>query len=92
MTDQPAETPPEPDTEITASVTVTGSQAALLRDLAAVLGRTPEALAIEWAAGALRIPPASVGETVPPDDWGLFDGPADLSAHAHELLREELGR
>ncbi|MFJ5676334.1 hypothetical protein [Streptomyces sp. NPDC093097] len=92
MSDQPADSPPESESEITASVTVTGSRAALLRDLASILGRTPEALAIEWAAGALRLPSAPVGETVPPDAWGLFDGPADLSSRTDELLREDLDR
>ncbi|GAA2721914.1 MULTISPECIES: hypothetical protein [Streptomyces] len=48
----------------------------ILRDLAAVLGRTPEALAIEWAAGSLVIPTATIGETLGEDGWGLFDGPS----------------
>ena len=92
MSDQPADTPPDSHAEITASVTVTGSRAALLRDLTAVLGRTPEALAIEWAAGTLKLPTTAVGETLPPDDWGLFDGPPDLAARTDELLHQELDR
>lgn len=79
MKDQSAQTPP-PDQEITANVTVTGERAALLRDLAAVLGRTPEALAIEWAAGSLVLPWCPVGEDPRVPEWGMFDGPSDLSA------------
>ncbi|MHB6912777.1 hypothetical protein [Streptomyces sp. DB-54] len=90
MSDQPADVPPEVGSEITASVTVTGSTAALLRELAGVLGRTPEALAIEWAAGSLHLPSTPVGEAVPPDSWALFDGPPDLSARTDDLLREDL--
>ncbi|KJY35960.1 hypothetical protein VR45_12750 [Streptomyces sp. NRRL S-495] len=52
-------------------------EAQILRDLAAVLGRTPEELAIEHAAGVLPIP------SEPPADWGLFDGPPDLAARGH---------
>ncbi|MFD0279064.1 hypothetical protein ACFVHB_34870 [Kitasatospora sp. NPDC127111] len=42
-------------------------EAQILRDLAAVLGRTPEELAIEHAAGLPPIP------TEPLADWFLFD-------------------
>ncbi|MBA4863262.1 hypothetical protein H1V43_18105 [Streptomyces sp. PSKA54] len=87
MSDQPADVPPHA-AEITASVTVAGSQATLLRDLAAVLGRTPESLAIEWAAGALPLPSESTGEDPRVPEWGLFDGPPDLSVRADEHVRE----
>jgi hypothetical protein len=42
--------------QITASVMAAGVVADIIRDLAAVEGRTPEALALEWAAGTLVIP------------------------------------
>lgn len=58
--------------------------AGILRDLAALDRRNPEALAIEWAAGRLVVPEGTVGEAV--DDWGLFDGPPDLASRAHEYL------
>lgn len=74
---EPAQ-PPE-QAPVTASVTVAGEEAALLRDLAAVLGRTPEDLAIAHAAGALLIPRTTIGESEFAD-WALFDGPPDLSA------------
>ncbi|MEV4739515.1 hypothetical protein [Streptomyces sp. NPDC049555] len=76
MSEQPVAPPTPSEPDITANVTVTGSRAALLRDLAAVLGRTPESLAIEWAAGSLVIPTATIGETLGEDGWGLFDGPS----------------
>lgn len=81
MSDQPADVPPSHD-EITARVTVSGSQATLLRDLSAVLGRTPESLAIEWAAGALPIPSEPIGEDPEVPDWGLFDGPSRPGTHS----------
>jgi hypothetical protein len=90
MSDQPADVSPPYD-EITARVTVTGSQAALLRDLSAVLGRTPESLAVEWAAGALIIPSEPTGEDTRVPDWGLFDGPSELSAHVDEHLVARFG-
>ncbi|WP_455352673.1 hypothetical protein [Streptomyces sp. SYSU K217416] len=90
MDDQPAE-PPQ-DEKITASVTVTGPRAAILRDLAAVLGRTPEELIEEWATGSLSIPSEPIGEDPRVPEWGLFDGPADLAAHTDEYLREGFGR
>ncbi|MEV0635302.1 hypothetical protein AB0I77_10120 [Streptomyces sp. NPDC050619] len=77
--------PPEEPQPIQARVTVSGTTAGILRDLAALDGRTPEALAIEWAAGKLVIPEGTVGDVV--DDWGLFDGPPDLASRVHEYLR-----
>lgn len=59
MEDEPARTP-SPGQEITAKVTVTGERAALLRDLAAVLGRTPGALALEFI---VRSSPRSTSTT-----------------------------
>ncbi|MEJ8654726.1 hypothetical protein WKI65_43510 [Streptomyces sp. MS1.AVA.3] len=91
MSDQPADVPTPFEQEIRASVTVSGTRAALLRDLASVLGRTPESLAVEWAAGSLVIPTAPIGESFGPEDWGLFDGPEDLAGRADEYLREGLG-
>ncbi|GHJ35216.1 hypothetical protein [Streptomyces sp. TS71-3] len=91
MSDQPADVPHGPE-EITAKVTVTGSEAALLRDLAAVLGRTPESLAIEWAAGALRLPSGTIGDDPRTPDWDLFDGPADLATRTDEHLNEAFNR
>ncbi|MBO1415897.1 hypothetical protein [Streptomyces sp. FH025] len=70
------------------SVTVSGLKAQILRDLAAVLGRTPEELAIEHAAGIRPIPT----EPLPLVDWALFDGPPDLAAGADDWLREGTGR
>ncbi|MEV8328063.1 hypothetical protein [Kitasatospora sp. NPDC056731] len=83
-----SEPAPEPPAQppITASVTVSGVEAQILRDLAAVLGRTPEELAIEHAAGLLPIP------TKPLVDWALFDGPPDLAASADEWMHEGTGR
>ncbi|MGW1838523.1 hypothetical protein [Streptomyces sp. BBFR2] len=92
MSDQTADETPSGDREIIAGAAVTSSRAALLRDLAAVLGRTPEALAAEWAAGTLPVPTTPVGDQVPPARWGLFDGPADLSARTGEYLREDFAR
>ncbi|MFD0308073.1 hypothetical protein [Streptomyces sp. NPDC127119] len=77
--------PPEEPQPIRAGVTVSGAMAGILRDLAALDGRTPEALAIEWAAGKLVIPEGTVGDAV--DDWALFDGPPDLASRVHEYLR-----
>ncbi|MFC0601191.1 hypothetical protein [Streptomyces palmae] len=84
MPDQPG---PE-ESAITAQVTVTGGHAVLIRDLAAVLGRTPEALAVEWAAGALTVPAGTVGDSLRPGDWGLFDGAEDLAQRTDEYLSE----
>ncbi|MFF4802754.1 hypothetical protein ACFY1U_30810 [Streptomyces sp. NPDC001351] len=70
---------------VQAHVTVSAAMAGILRDLAALDGRTPEALAIESAAGKLVIPEGTVGDVV--DDWGLFDGPRDLASRVHEYLR-----
>ncbi|MFC5723402.1 hypothetical protein ACFP1Z_24880 [Streptomyces gamaensis] len=67
---------------------MTGDVATALRELAAVEGRTPEELALQYAAGALTIPT----EPIDARDWGIFDGPPDLSARAGEYLREEIGR
>lgn len=82
--DDAAPSPDEPQ-PIQAHVTVSGAMAGILRDLAALDGRSPEALAIEWAAGKLVIPEGTVGDAV--DDWGLFDGPPDLASRVHEYLR-----
>ncbi|MFD4400029.1 hypothetical protein [Kitasatospora sp. NPDC058478] len=81
---EPAPEPPPPP--ITASVTVSGVEAQILRDLAAVLGRTPEELATEHAAGLLPIP------AKPLVDRALFDGPPDLAAGADEWMHEGTGR
>ncbi|MEV7026620.1 hypothetical protein [Kitasatospora sp. NPDC093558] len=70
--------PPHVEQPIVASVTVSGTDAALLRELAAVLGRTPEALALEYAAGTLKLPADVIGEGEFAD-WALFDGPHDLA-------------
>ncbi|MFG2783056.1 hypothetical protein ACGFY7_35145 [Streptomyces prunicolor] len=48
--------PPDGPEPIQARVTVSGTMAGVLRDLAVLDGRTPEALAIEWAAGKLVNP------------------------------------
>lgn len=80
-----AAVPPDEPRPIRAHVTVSGTIAGILRDLAALEGRTPEALAIEWAAGKLVIPEGTVGDAFP--DWGLFDGPPDLASRAHDYLR-----
>ncbi|MEU5597861.1 hypothetical protein [Streptomyces sp. NPDC020298] len=77
--------PPQDPEPIQAHVTVSGAMAGVLRDLAALDGRTPEALAIEWAAGKLVIPEGTVGDAV--EEWGLFDGPPDLASRVHEYLR-----
>jgi len=79
--DTPA--PPPDQAPITAQVTVTGAEAALLRDLAAVTGRSPQDLALQYAAGALVLPPADRA----PVEWAVFDdGPADLAGRSEELL------
>ncbi|MFI5530081.1 hypothetical protein ACIA8O_16205 [Kitasatospora sp. NPDC051853] len=75
---------------ITAQVTVTGPEAAALRELAAVLGRPAEALALEYVAGALKLPATSIGESEFAD-WALFDGPEDLAATADHHLAEGFG-
>ncbi len=86
---QPPAVPPE--RPITAQVTVGGLEAAVLRELAAVLGRPAEALALEYAAGTLKLPTTTIGESEFAD-WTLFDGPPDLAAHANEYLAEGFGR
>ncbi|MGP3968766.1 hypothetical protein [Streptomyces sp. 6N223] len=84
---QPTAPSPEHGPPITASVTVTGAVADIIRDLAAVEGRTPEALALEWAAGTLVIPPEPCDvEALAFDD----DGPSDLSSRDEEYLRDGL--
>jgi hypothetical protein len=84
--DQPATPSPEHGPPITASVTVTGAVADIIRDLAAVEGRSPEALALEWAAGTLVIPPT---EPFDVEKWAFDDGgPADLSSRDEEYLGE----
>ncbi|MBV6700121.1 hypothetical protein [Kitasatospora aureofaciens] len=70
--------PPHVEQPIVASVTVSGTDAAFLRELAAVLGRTPQALALEYATGALKLPADAIGESEFAD-WALFDGPHDLA-------------
>ncbi|MBH1936036.1 hypothetical protein I5Q34_17465 [Streptomyces sp. AV19] len=89
MTAQPPPdaVPPEPQA-ITANVLLTGDTAAAIRQLAAVEGRTPESLALQYAAGALTIP----AEPIDASDWGFFDGPSDLAARADEYLRGGRGR
>ncbi|BFV54963.1 hypothetical protein KCMC57_up00670 [Kitasatospora sp. CMC57] len=85
---EPVPDPGQAQPSITASVTMSGVEAQILRDLAAVLGRTPEELAIEHAAGLLPIPT----EPLPPVDWALFDGPPDLATRADEWMHEGTGR
>ncbi|MFH8350284.1 hypothetical protein [Streptomyces sp. NPDC018045] len=90
MRDQPPpELPPEDGTGITAHVTATGATADYLRQLAAVTGQSPEALAIQWAAGQVVVPDTALGDdpaAVP--DWPtLLDGSPDLSEHSHAYLR-----
>lgn len=92
MSDQTADETPTGDRQIIAGTAVTSSRAALLRDLAAVLDRTPETLTTEWAAGTLPIPTTPIGDQLPPTQWGLFDGPTDLSARTREHLREDFTR
>ncbi|WP_306317917.1 MULTISPECIES: hypothetical protein [unclassified Streptomyces] len=87
MSDQPAQDPPQEE-GISATVTVTGTRAAILRDLAAVLGRSPEELVAEWAGGTLVIPNEAIGDDPRVPEWGLFDGPTDLAVSAEEQLRE----
>ncbi|GAA0912800.1 hypothetical protein [Streptomyces thermoalcalitolerans] len=77
--------PPELPQPLQARITVSGATAGVLRDLAAVEGRNPEALAVEWATGKLVIPDTAVGDAI--DDWGLFDGPPDLASRVHDYLR-----
>ena len=88
----PVAEPPPPDRPITASVTVSGTDAAVLRDLAEVLVRTPEALALEYVAGLLKIPAEAIGADPEFAEWGLFDGPSDLAESADEHLRQGFGR
>lgn len=38
------------------------------------------------------MPTAPVGERLHAEDWGLFDGPADLSARTDEYLGEGFAR
>ncbi|MGW4646962.1 hypothetical protein [Kitasatospora sp. NPDC004289] len=82
------EPPPRP---ITAAVTVTGPEAAALRELAAVLGRSAEALALEYTVGTLKLPATSIGESEFAD-WALFDGPEDLASSVDRDLAEGFGR
>ncbi|MFJ2191619.1 hypothetical protein ACIOJE_27420 [Kitasatospora sp. NPDC087861] len=87
MSPQSEPAPEQPEQpSITASVTVSGAEAQILRDLAAVLGRTPEDLAIEHAAGLLPIP------AEPLADWSLFDGPSDLAAGADQWMHDRTVR
>ncbi|MFD9597152.1 hypothetical protein ACFWA9_30970 [Kitasatospora sp. NPDC059973] len=63
----------------------------MLRELAGVLGRPAEALALEYAAGTLKLPTTTIGESAFAD-WALFDGPPDLAAHADDYLAKGFGR
>ncbi|GAB2734229.1 hypothetical protein [Kitasatospora kifunensis] len=84
--------PQEPQVPpITAQVTVAGPEAAVLRELAAALGRPAEALALDYAAGTLKLPTTTIGESAFAD-WTLFDGPPDLAAHADDYLAGGFGR
>jgi hypothetical protein len=89
MTDQPPALPSEEgEPSITVHVTATGQAADYLRELAAVLGRTPESLAILWAAGKVTVPDTPLGIDPDVPEWPeLFEGPADLSERAHDYLR-----
>jgi len=79
--------PPEP-APITARVTVTGIEAQLLRDLAALSGRSPEELALEYATGKVVLPAVDRQ----PVDWAVFEGDGDLVERSEDLLRQGLGR
>ncbi|MGW6915350.1 hypothetical protein ACWGB8_16265 [Kitasatospora sp. NPDC054939] len=84
--------PVQPDARpITAQVTVAGREAAMLRELAHVLGRPAEALALEYAVGSLKLPTTAIGGSEFAD-WALFDGPPDLASRADEHLAEGFGR
>ncbi|GCD47872.1 hypothetical protein [Streptomyces paromomycinus] len=89
MSDQPPpELPPEDGPSITVHVTATGATADYLRQLAAVTGQSPQALAIQWAAGQVLVPETAFGDDPAVPDWpALFEGPPDLSEHAHAYLR-----
>ncbi|MFE2728771.1 hypothetical protein [Kitasatospora sp. NPDC059327] len=90
--DAPAQPPAAPpERPITARVTVGGTEAAAPRELAAVLGRTAEALALEYAAGALKLPTTTIGESQFAD-WALFDGPSGLATQADQHLVDGFGR
>ena len=75
--------PPEP-VPTTALCTVTGVKAQLLRDLAAVSGRSPEELGLEHAAGRIVLPEADR----PPVEWTVFEGAEDLAERSGDLLRQ----
>ncbi len=64
----PAATPPSEPPVVRAEVVVTGEVAEAITALAKLLGRTPEELAIEHAAGVFPIPSGPNNL-----DWGLFD-------------------
>ncbi|MGW8376262.1 hypothetical protein [Streptomyces sp. ODS28] len=85
--DAQATPPPEPE-PITASVTVTGEVAGFLRDLAAIEGRTPEELVLDWAAGKVKMP----SKQLTAEDLEVFDGPEDLSSTVDETLERRFGR
>ncbi|MFL4497010.1 hypothetical protein ACJ6WD_38075 [Streptomyces sp. VTCC 41912] len=89
MSDQPPQDlPPEEGRSITAHVTATGQTADYIRELAALTGRTPEAVAVQWAAGQVAVPGTSLADDPDVPDWpALFDGPADLSERVHEYLQ-----
>ncbi|MGW2398126.1 hypothetical protein ACWCYY_16420 [Kitasatospora sp. NPDC001664] len=76
---------------ITAQVTVTGPDAAVLRELAAVLGRPAEVLALEYTTGTVKLPTTTIGESEFAD-WALFDGPEDLASTVDQQLAEGFGR
>ncbi|MGW2399637.1 hypothetical protein ACWCYY_24045 [Kitasatospora sp. NPDC001664] len=61
-------TPPGEPPVVRAEVVVTGEVAEAITALAKLLGRTPEELAIEHAAGIFPIPDGPNNL-----DWGLFD-------------------
>jgi len=88
MPDQPPNLPPNEGRRITAHVTATGDTAEYIRELAAVSGRTPEQVAIQWAAGLVVIPDTPLGVDPEVPEWPvLFDGPEDLSERTHEYLQ-----
>jgi len=64
----PAATPPSEPPVVRAEVVVTGEEAEAITVLAKLLGRTPEELAIEHAAGVFPIPAGPNNL-----DWSLFD-------------------
>jgi hypothetical protein len=83
-----------PDDAVT--VTLTGSQAEVLRTLALLEGRTPEEVALDHIARGIPLDfPSSLGEdaeAMATLTRAMFDGPPDLAAHSGKDLFEDGGR